>query len=306
MKPSQFRLLLLGAAFVVPIVNSACSQEHIAQPAVNVGDTSFLDGFARPGGVIEEIADGAHDGAIVGGHGQRVAGSGSVNSVSGLTHVAWLSHKKVWGAWYGAELVGVSAYVNAGTQGRIGGFGDLTFGPLILQWPTVRLGGMPVDQRFVADFDFPVGRYTRTSGVNLGSNAYSADPYYSITVHPAKRVETSWRVHYLWNSANDAPPASTGYRSTQAGQAIHFNATVAYNVRGGLWLGPNAYLLSQLGDGRINGRSVPASPERVIALGPGMVWAKQRWLLFANEYNEFGARDRATGQKFVLRVERIF
>ena len=306
MKTTQFRLLLLGAIFVALTANSASSQTHVAEPAVNLGDTSFLDGIAGPGGVIEEIADGAHDGAIVDGNGSRVANSGSVNSVSGLTHVAWLSQKKVWGAWYGAELVGVAAYVDAGTQGRIGGFGDLTFSPLILQWPTLRLWGMPVDQRFVADLDFPIGRYTRTSRVNLGSNAYAVDPYYSITAHPAKRVETSWRIHYLWNSVNDSPPESTGYRSTQAGPAIHFNATAAYNVRGGLWVGSNAYLLSQIGDGRINGSDVHTSPERVIALGPGLVWAQQRWLFFANQYDEFGARNRATGQKLVLRVERIF
>jgi len=273
---------------------------------VNLGDTSFLDGIAGPGGVIEEIADRAHDGSIVDGQGSRVAGSGSVNSISGLTHVAWIARKKVLGAWYGAELVGSAAYIDAGAQGRVGGFGDLTVGPLILQWPTARLFGMPVDQRFVADFDFPIGRYAHTSAVNLGSNAYTVHPYYAITAHPTKRVETSWRVHYLWNSTNNEPPESTGYRSTQAGQAIHFNATAAYNIHGGLWFGPNAYFLEQISDGKINGANVPNSPERVIALGPGLVWNRKRWLFFANQYNEFGARNRATGQKYVLRVEKIF
>lgn len=278
----------------------------MAEPAVNLGDTSFLDGIAGPGGVIEEIADGAHDGSIVDGQGNRTPGTGSVNSISGLLHVAWLGQKKVFGAWYGAELVGVAAYVDTGTQGRVGGFGDLTVGPVILQWPRARLMGMNIDQRFVADFDCPVGRYSRTAGVNLSSNADTVHPYYAITAHPTKHVETSWRVHYLWNSINDAPPKNTRFRSTQAGQAIHLNATAAFNVDGGLWFGANAYFLSQVSDGKINGLPISNSPECVSALGPGMVWTKQRWLFFANQYNEFGARNRPTGQKLVLRVEKIF
>ena len=273
---------------------------------MNLGDTSFLDGIAGPGGVFEQIADTAHDGTIVGSNGSAVPGTGSVNSLSGLTHVAWLTHARIAGGWYGAEVVFTAAYVDAGAQGHDGGLGDLTVSPLILQWPQHHVFHMPVDQRVTADFILPVGSYSRTAVVNLGSNAYIANPYYAITAHPAKRIETSWRVHYLWNSKNDAPVESTGYRSTQAGQAIHFNATAAYNVHKGLWIGPNAYFLSQITDGKINGASLPGSPERVAAIGPGMVWTKQRWLFFANEYQEFGARNRATVNKLVLRVEKVF
>jgi hypothetical protein len=37
-----------------------------------------------------------------------------------------------------------------------------------------------------------------------------------------------------------------------------------------------------------------------------LVWAARHWLFYANEYEEIGARNRATGQKLVLRVEKIF
>ena len=282
------------------------AQTHVAEPPVNLGDTNFLDGIAGPGYVLEQIADGAHDGRIVGANGNAVPGTGSVNSISGLTHLAWLSHKRIAGGWYGLEGVGAAAYVYAGAQGRAGGVGDLTFGPLILQWTEHRFLHIPVEQRVAADFGFPVGRYSRSSGVNIGNNAFTFDPYYAITAHPTKRIETSWRVHYLWNSTNNAPPLSTGTRSTQAGQAIHFNATAGYNIYKGLWIGANGYFLSQITDGRVNGVSVRDSPERVGAIGPGMVWSRHRWLFYANEYQEFGARNRATGQKLVLRVTRVF
>lgn len=300
------RLLLCAVLISGLLRQPAVAQTHVAEPAVNLGDTSFLDGPAGPGFVLEQIVDGAHDGTIVGANGSAVPGTGSVNSISGLTHLAWLSHRRIAGGWYGLEVVGAAADVNAGAPGSAVGVGSLTVSPLILQWPQHRFLHMPVDQRVTLDFGLPIGGYSRSSGVNIGTNTFTVNPYYAITAHPTKRIETSWRVHYLWNSTNNAPPLSTGERSTQAGQAIHFNATAAYNIYKGLWIGPNAYFLSQITDGRVNGVSLPNSPERVAAIGPGMVWNKQKWFFYANEYQEFGVRNRATGHKLVLRVEKVW
>jgi hypothetical protein len=163
------------------------------------------------------------------------------------------------------------AYVNADTQGRQGGFGDLTVGPFILQWPQRHLLGMPIDQRIDADFELPVGYYSREPGVNLGSNTFRIHPYYAITAHPAKRTETSWHMHYLWNSDNTAPPLSTGAKSTQAGQTIHFNATASYNVHKETLGRSQRIFFSQITDGRINGVALRNSPEQVGAIGPGMI-----------------------------------
>ena len=285
---------------------SLLGQSHVAEPGVNLGDTSFLDGPAGPGFVVEQIGDAAHDGRIANSTGGTVPGTGSVNSVSGLTHVAWLSHEQFLGGWYGMEVVSAAAHVNAGAQGEAGGLGAFTVGPLILQWPEQRVFGMPIDQRAVADFDLPTGQYSRDSGVNLSSNAFTVHPYYAITAFPTKRIETSWRIHYLWNSTNGSPPISTGAQSTQAGQAIHFNATAAYNIGKGLWIGPNGYYLKQTTDGKIDGVALHNSPEEVGAIGPGMVWNRANWFLYANAYREFGARNRPTGQKLVLRIEKTF
>jgi hypothetical protein len=136
---------------------SAQAQSHVAEPSINLGDTSFLDAIGGPGFLFEQINDIGRDGRIVNSSGQTVPGSGSVNSISGLTHVAWLAHKQILGGWYGIEVIAAAAYVDAGAQGQRGGFGDLTVGPLILQWPEHRLFGMPIDQRVTADFGIPVG-----------------------------------------------------------------------------------------------------------------------------------------------------
>jgi hypothetical protein len=282
------------------------AQSHVSEPAVNLGDTSFLDGPAGPGFVTEQIGDAAHDGRITDSAGNAVPGASAANSISGLTHIAWLSRKQVLGGWYGLEVVLSAAHVNAGALGEAGGLGNTTVAPLILQWPKQRVLGMAIDQRITADFDLPTGQYSRSSNVNISGNAFTVHPYYAITAFPEKRIETSWRVHYLWNSTNNNPPISTSTHSTQAGQAIHFNATAAYNIYKGLWVGPNGYYLKQVSNGKLDGVALHNSPEQVGAIGPGMVWNHRSWFYYVNGYREFGSQNRATGQKLVLRIEKTF
>ena len=299
-------LCALTAAALLPQTLSA-QETHVAEPALNLGDTSFLDAPAMPGYVLEQIADGEHNGRIVDATGATIPNAGAVNSLSGLTHFAWIAHKPlIFGAWYGAEIVVAAADVDATATGQAGGIGNLTVSPFILQWPTRHLFHMPIDQRLDLDFDIPPGHFSRSNPVTLTNDNFTVHPYYVITAHPTKRIETSWRVHYLWNSTDNAPPLSTGAQSTQAGQAIHFNATAAYNVYKGLWIGPNAYFLSQITDGKVNGVDLPNSPEKVAAIGPGMVYNHKKWFYYANEYQEFGAENRATGHKLVLRVEKVW
>jgi hypothetical protein len=285
---------------------SLFAQTHVAEPAVNLGDTSFLDGIGGPGVVVEEIGDGAHEGTIVDASGNPISRADAVNSISQLTHVAWLTHKTILRGWYGTEVVASAAHVNAGSSGQSGGLGALTVSPFILQWSERKIGNVPIDQRVVVDFDLPVGVYARSSALNIGANTFTVHPYYAITAFPIKRIETSWRVHYLWNSTNNGPPFATDAQSTQAGQAIHFNATTAYNLGKHLWVGPNAYYLRQVTGGRVNGVSLRDSPEQVGAIGPGMVWNSGKWYLYANGYHELRVRNRPEGNKLVLRVEKIF
>jgi hypothetical protein len=281
------------------------AQSHVPEPVVNLGDTSFLDGIGGPGLLVEEIGDGSHSGRVEDSDGHAIAGAPAINSLSGLTHIAWLSNRRMIGAWYGVEVVGVAAHVNPGANGVAAGWGDTTVSPFILQWNEQKVGNIRIDQRVVLDFDLPTGEYQLDSNVNLSSHAFTVHPYYAITAFPRKNLETSWRIHYLWNGTNDAPPTDTRSLTTQAGQAIHFNATTGYGLPHGLWVGANGYLLKQVTAPRVNGQSVANSPEQVGAIGPGAVWAKKRFLLYANAYHEFGAENRPEGNKIVLRIQWI-
>ena len=301
MRLTRWALVVLGLSIVG--AGDLWAQMHPAEPSVNLGDTSFLDAVGGPGLLIEEIADGYRSGAVNNGPGMpRFSGS---KSISGLTHVVWVSKHHFLGAWAGAELIVIPALVDTGTRGSASGLGDLTVSPLVLQWKEWHAGPVRLQQRVVFDFELPVGQYRQTSAVNLSGNAFTVHPYYAITVFPTKYIETSWRVHYLWNSENSSPPLEAGVRSTQAGQAIHLNATLGYKLPHGVWVGANGYYLKQVTDPRSNGQNLTNSPEQVGSIGPGAVWDRGRYVFFVNYYHEVGAVNRPEGDKLVLRMQWI-
>ena len=267
-------------------------QQHPPEPSVNLGDTSFLDALGAPGFLLEQIGDASHSGTRSDGTGQAVPGASAVNSISGLTHSVLLSKQKVLGAWWGVEAIVSAAHVNAGSGGVAGGFGDLTVSPLVLQWKALRFGSSQLNQRLVLDFELPVGEYRRDIPVSLSGHAFTVHPYYAFTFLPTRRIETSWRVHYLYNGVNNDPAVGRNAQSSQAGQAIHFNATAAYGLPHEVWVGANGYFLRQITDPQINGLSIAASPEQVGAIGPGMVWDRGQFLFYVNGYHEVGVLNR--------------
>jgi len=294
--------LALGSPFSV----RAQSQQAPALPAVNLGDTSFLDGLGAPGWVVEPIGQGVHDNKTLSSIGQPEPGITDVNSGSALLHIAWLAHARLFGGWYGVETVLTGAYVDTGGHGIGQGPGDVTFSPFILQWPKHSLFGIPIYQRADFDFDAPLGRYSPDRPVNIGNNAWAINPYYAATVYPTKRTETSWRVHYLWNSTNHAPPLDTGDDTTQAGQAIHFNATASYEIIKNVYVGANGYYLKQITDARVNAMAVPNAREQIGGIGPGAVVNRGKWYYYVNAYHEVGGKNLSEGNKLVLRIEKVW
>ncbi len=197
------------------------AQQHPPQPSVNLGDTSFLDALGAPGVLLEQIGDASHSGTKIDGGGQTVPGASAVNSISGLTHGVGLTKQKLLGAWWGFEAIVAAAHVNAGAGGAAGGLGDLTVSPLVLQWRALKFGSSQFNQRFVLDFELPIGEYRQDTPVSLSGHAFAVHPYYAFTLLPVKKLETSWRVHYLYNGVNNDPaignmlaPAKPARRST--------------------------------------------------------------------------------------------
>jgi hypothetical protein len=306
-RPTNGVVILFFASLVLMVgARNPLRAQQPSLPAINLGDTSFLDGIANPGWVVELIGQGVNDNKTADNTGQVLPESTDVNSGAALAHIAWLAHARYLGAWYGAEVVLSTAYVDTGGHGVGNGLGNVTVGPVILQWPKHSLFGMPIYQRAVLDIDAPTGSYSRYANVNIGNNAWDVQPYYAVTLFPIKKLETSWRVHYLWNGTNTDPPISQGDHSTQAGQAIHFNATAAYEIVKNVYVGANGYYLKQITDARVNGLPLPNSKEQIGGIGPGLVVNKNKWFYYINGYHEIGAQNMPEGNKLVLRVERVF
>jgi hypothetical protein len=299
------RSTLAYAALTLTLLSHPAQAQQL--PPLNLGDTSFLDGIAYPGWMVELVSQGKHDDKALSSTGQQLPGITDVNSGASLVHIAWIMpHPRLLGAWYGTEIVLAGAYVDTGGHGIGHGFGDLTFSPLVLQWPKHQLFGMPIYQRVDLDVNAPIGQHSPTKPVNIGSNAWAVNPYYVATLFPAKHLETTLRVYYLWNSTNQAPPVATGYSSTQAGQAIHLNATASYEIFKNVYAGANGYYLKQITDGHANGIALPNSRQQIGAIGPGAVINHGEWHFYINGYHEIGAKNMTEGNKLVLRIEKVF
>lgn len=282
----------------------------VSLPAVNLGDTSFQDGIAFPGLLVEETIGYYHAGQINDHHGDNIPGSNKVTTVSGTTHVAYISNIRLLDGFYGAEillpLADVDVDTTFGPKDRERGVGDLIISPFIVQWNDHKLFGMPYFHRFVFDITLPTGKYDRNRAVNIGSNVVSINPYYSFTIMPTDRLELSARLHYLWNSENDEPFVGSGARTTQPGQAFHANYAASYEVMKGVRFGVNGYVLQQLTEDKVDGHSQANSEERVFGIGPGVQFSGNGISLYINSYFETGAENRPEGTKVVFRLSKAF
>jgi len=301
-----------GASVIVatlaPLAPPVAAQ--VSLPPINLGDTSFLDGVAGPGGLIEETLSVGSARSFRDGRGRKAAAPRDLTVVSALTHIAYLSHLKVFGAYWGAEIVlpvaRVALDVASGVRGRTTGTGDLFISPVLLQWPEQQLFGRPFWQRLNLDVTVPTGRYSNRRLVNAGGNVVHVNPHYAFTWMASDTWDVSGRLHYLWVSTNTDPPDSLGARSIQPGQALHANLSLSREVVDGLRLGLSGYVLQQITSDWIDGVAQKRSRERVVGIGPAVQWRIDRTTLTANAYWETAARDRPEQVRVLLRFGRTF
>lgn len=279
-------------------------------PPVNLGDTSFEDGIAFPGWLVEETFGYYNAGQFNDHQGDKIPGSNKLTTLSATTHIAYISKLRLLDGFYGAEvllpLVDVDMNTSFGPNDREQGVGDLIVSPFILQWTDHKLFGVPYFHRFVASVTLPTGKYDRNRPVNIGSNMVSINPYYAFTIIPTDKLEVSARLHYLWNSENNDPFAGLGAGTVQPGQAFHANYAASYEVIKGVRLGINGYAVQQLTEDKIDGHSQTNSQERVFGIGPGIKWSDNGLSLYLNSYFETGAENRPEGTKVVFRLSKVF
>jgi hypothetical protein len=302
--------IALFTLFVSILVPFAAYGQEVVLPPVNLGGTSFLDGVAGPGFLLEETIEYYHANRFTDFRGGKIPGDNSVESWLSLTHVAYLTKWKILGGFYGVEAllpaVRADLDTNLGVRGHRGGLGDLILSPFIIQWVDHKIFNMPYFHRINFPFILPTGRYDKDSAVNIGSHLYSFNPYYAFTLFITPKLETSWRFHYLWNSKNHSPSPSFQADSIQPGQAFHLNYALSYEILDGLRAGIDGYYLNQITADKVEDHKRDDSKEKVFAIGPGLMFSKKRFFLYLNAFYETGAENRPEGMKISLRFSKVF
>ncbi|MCP5468228.1 MAG: transporter [Deltaproteobacteria bacterium] len=285
-------VLLLFLIFISFSLKQVRAQQ---QPFINLGLTSFLDGAppSGPGLYLSNYNLYYHSDTFRDNNGNRVPFP-DVNIFAQAFQLIYMApHELPTRAKWGLNLLLPVVYLN---NNGPEGIGDLFFGPFI-QWdPIMGKNGPIFMHRVELSGVFPVGKYDESALVSPGSNIFYFNPYWAGTVLPKPWWSISWRIHYLYNSANNDPNPLffPGVEKAQAGQAFHLNFTTSFEVMPKRFrLGINGYYLKQLNDVKFDGVSIPNTKEQIFGIGPGaLVHFGRDDHLFINTYFEALARNR--------------
>jgi hypothetical protein len=100
------RLICSASALIcVVATSSAWASSPVPQPPVDLGETSFLDGEAGPGGLFEVIGNSYVASQFTGPSGRPVAGPHRQSIGSVIFHFAYLSNLPLADGLLGAEAL---------------------------------------------------------------------------------------------------------------------------------------------------------------------------------------------------------
>jgi hypothetical protein len=309
MKCQRAVVLTILTGVLTASVQAAGAASLLPQPTVDLGETSFLDGEAGPGGLLEVIGNGYTANYATDSRGNAVPGTNSQASTSLTLHVAYLSNIPALDGHLGVEFLLPFAAVHLNVPGvpetTQGGVGDVTIAPFI-QWSDLLLAGEAFSMRFGLQGVVPTGSYSPERLINMGQNVWQFSPYYAFTWHATTDWEISGRLIYDWSSRNLNPPAILQATSAQPGDQIALNLSASYAVSPHWRIGLASYGLRQLNPTRVNDVAVPGSEQQVFALGPAVLWSNNQLTVLGNVYREFATENRPEGFNAVFRVLKPF
>ena len=303
-------LFAVAALFGPGLVTQAAERvPPVSEPQVDLGQTSFLDGEAGLGGLLEIIGNGTAASYLTNANSQSVPGRNQLWSASVTVHPAYLSNTPFLDGHLGAEALVPLVLVHANTGGQpettVGGVGDITLAPFI-QWSGGSLLGQPLSARLALQVVAPVGSYVPGRMVNIGQNAWQLSPYLALTWRVTEHWEVSSRFIYDWSSNNNHPASAFGAGSIRAGDLVETNLSASYAVSERWRIGVAGYALQQIGVAKIGGTSVSGSRQRAFGLGPGFLWDVGGARIIGTAYREFATENRPEGFQGVLRLLQPF
>ena len=312
---SWIKPLVLAAAFSLPMLPQVARAANLEPSGLNLGATSFFDGFGATQPGLTYIANLRYSrvNSFVDNSGNDVPNlkNPEVDVLTLVNQLAYTTGQSFFNNAAHLGFTGLIPFLHINTSESPGsqpaltsddGFGDVTVGAYLQFNPVIR-GHRPIySQRFELDVIAPTGRYSSSTLINPSSNFWSLNPYWAATWLPTPRTEVSWRLHYLYNFSNHDTglPATS---SDQAGQAAWVNFTTSYAVRPNLSLGLNGFYFQQLTAHsytstlpNIAQLSGDTGKARFLDFGPGIFWrAGSAGFIEVNVYHEIYARNHSGG-----------
>jgi hypothetical protein len=300
--------------------------DTVAPPkAVNLGSTSFFDGFGRTDegwswlqyGKYEDL-DRITDWQ---GHKSPYFSGTSIQVFSELTQLVYASGLQPFGGdaisfTMGVPLIGFSSHFASDSPVKLAnngvGIGDFVWGPGYQSRLYKRDGKPVLSFRLQLLIMSPTGDFNKRDGINQSAGFWGVNPYVSLTVLPDARLEFSTRLNYQYNFRTSAiadPPPIPGltYTSGQAGQIVYGNVDASYEVAAKIRLGFNGYFLQSLTPDRTDNRTVPHSEVSAVSAGPGGRYTFDGGnALNANAYFPVVSRNGSPGPQFNLQFVHRF
>jgi hypothetical protein len=232
--PPRLTGIFAGCILAVSLSLSGTALAQNQEPAgINLGGTSFMDGFGRdaPGFTMIEYLQYAMarrfntaswDAATRSFSGDATEPSNFIYNpkldvLLLLNQLIYTLPDKLFGdrARLGFDFILPITYFNVSSEVNPPavvvltdnglGIGDITFGPM-LQFRPVIVGGRPVfSNRIEFDLIAPIGKYDPNIDINQSSNFFSLNPYWAATVLPIPHLEVSARLNWLYNFKNTRP-----------------------------------------------------------------------------------------------------
>lgn len=280
-------VLALLAAAAMPAL-AASPPDSVAPPkAINLGSTSFYDGFGRTDEGFTWLQYARFEDLTritdYQGNNNPLFKQPTIHVYVTQTQISYIS------PWhpFGGDGVGIAALLPIDaftthfadkspvklTDSPIG-FGDLNIGPVYQSKYYLDQGRPVFAWRTQLSVIAPIGTHNEHDNINQGSGFWSFNPYVAATWVPTPRLEFSTRINYLYNFqtstfSNPPPIPHLIYRNGQAGQLVFGNFDASYGVLENVFLGINGYALAQLTPDRTNGQDVSHSRETEVSIGPG-------------------------------------
>jgi hypothetical protein len=310
-----WRIVGLAAAVLLSVClgPSPCRAFNQGRVGINLGLTSFFDGFGKPNpgfvyqsylqyGWARQIND--HEGNKI-----DVFKNTHIDAMVWINQMVYFLPETVFngkarlGFNFVLPLIGFRTHFDQGgpiLTSNGGGFGDITIGPLLQFDPIMRNGRPVFSHRLGLDWFAPTGKYNPDRSINQGTNYTSFNPSWAATVLPLPHVELTARLNYMYNWTNDRPtnpPRGLKAQNAKAGQDVWINFAASYEVIDNLHVGVNGYYYKQITDDRFKladgtyteGKAQGEARSKIIGVGPGAHYnLGHHDLFFANFYYQTG------------------